>query len=397
MNISSMVPNRSLHLRLCMCALSLVGLLGASVASAASGQTAASQSWFGPRVGADSLANTPIGSAGHYVLAYRFRAAWSGSIAALRFYVITNPPGYTEYSGGSLGTLRVSLVRDQGSTRGPSQQVLAHVDYHPSTSQLFPRVRFPAPPQVTSGQYYDIVWTNIDPHPAENFVSVNSLLARSAGSGPPAPPITSTVLIGQAPNMARPGGFRARSSDPRDAYLPIIDITGGRGQHQGIGEMESWAENAKPIGGDYAVRELFSFVHPRPARVTSALIRVKRRGSGAAPLRVSLESPSGKTIASTEVEASHVPGTSDGWVEARFTKAPLVHPGQKLALVLRASDEDFEAYPLRDGTRYGFSSATLFAAGYAQFNTGDGWVGWDMWGESNRRDGDLQFALRLDP
>jgi hypothetical protein len=37
----------------------------------------------------------------------------------------------------------------------------------------------------------------------------------------------------------------------------------------------------------------------------------------------------------------------------------------------------------------------VFTAGYAQFSHAGGWTGWDQWGDTNRSDGDLQFALQL--
>jgi hypothetical protein len=66
--------------------------------------------------------------------------------------------------------------------------------------------------------------------------------------------------------------------------------------------------------------------------------------------------------------------------------------------VLRASTaRSYEAYPIRDGSMFGFGAATVFRAGYAQFDSGDGWTGWDQWGKHDRHDGDLQFGLGLIP
>ena len=39
--------------------------------------------------------------------------------------------------------------------------------------------------------------------------------------------------------------------------------------------------------------------------------------------------------------------------------------------------------------------STFFGAGFAQFLRDGRWKGWDQWGEANRTDGDLQFALRM--
>jgi hypothetical protein len=90
---------------------------------------------------------------------------------------------------------------------------------------------------------------------------------------------------------------------------------------------------------------------------------------------------------------------SDGlcWVSSTFRHPPVLRPGQKLAFVLRSAGGAFETFPLREGTAFGFTGNTVFGSGYAQFSSSGDWTGWDQWGDSNRKDGDLQFALRLGP
>jgi hypothetical protein len=54
----------------------------------------------------------------------------------------------------------------------------------------------------------------------------------------------------------------------------------------------------------------------------------------------------------------------------------------------------YQTFPLRKGTSFGFDPRTVFSGGYAQFSSGGArWTGWDQWGQRDRRDGDLQFAL----
>jgi hypothetical protein len=74
-----------------------------------------------------------------------------------------------------------------------------------------------------------------------------------------------------------------------------------------------------------------------------------------------------------------------------------VHLGAGEAAALReaAASPSYATFPVRKGTDFGFDSGTVFTAGYAQFTTGGDWTGWDQWGVSDRRDGDLQFALDL--
>src|SRR5918998_2848559 len=68
-------------------------------------------------VAADSLANTRIGGPYGTVLAFRFRSSWTGEVRAVRVYVIRNSDGRTGYSGGTGGTMRLSLAPDSGGRR----------------------------------------------------------------------------------------------------------------------------------------------------------------------------------------------------------------------------------------------------------------------------------------
>ena len=236
--------------------------------------------WFGPRVGADALANTRIGGPVGTTLAVRFRSTWSGSVSGVRFYVVVTLNGSVgEYSGGDGGTMRVSLVAD-GDNRLPSSAALASQEFHPRIDAIsFPFIHFSTAPRVVAGRYH-IVFTNTSPKPAENWVSVNALIAQSAGAAPPPLALARSVLLGDSTDGgATPTHWRVRAQNRGQNYLPIVDITGGeKGQHVGLGYMESWVSNPKPISGSAAVREVFTYQRPAAARVTQALVRLRRTG-----------------------------------------------------------------------------------------------------------------------
>jgi hypothetical protein len=70
--------------------------------------------------------------------------------------------------------------------------------------------------------------------------------------------------------------------------------------------------------------------------------------------------------------------------------------GTPLALTASAAGQSsYRVFPVRKGTRFGFDARTMFSDGYAQFSHGTGWAGWKQWGQSDRRDADLQFALEV--
>jgi hypothetical protein len=348
-------------------------------------------------VGADSLDNFQIGGPKRGVFAYRFRAPWTGTVASVKFFAILNteerPAGY---SGGTGGTFRVSLVADVDGT--PGRDVLAQAAYAPTRANLFPRLRFPAPAPVERGRYYAIVFTNIDENPVENFASINTLYVDPATDARPRsiPADVSMLWADGATDLETPIAW-TRDPVGGDGHFPVVDIAGGEpGQHLGYGYMEIWSENAKPIGGPASVRQRFTFEQVSPARVRKVWIRLRRTSDSAAPLRISLETPDGRLLATALSAANRIREDRPGWVTVTFPGAPILRPRQTVALVLRAgSERAYEAYPVRDGSLFGFTAATVFPEGYAQFTSAGGWKGWDQWGKYDRHDGDLQFGLGL--
>ena len=285
---------------------------------------------------------------------------------------------------------------EMGGDGLPSDTVLGSATLHPRTDAIsFPLVKFDRPAQVVSGRYYYLVFTNLSAQPADNYVSINALVARGLGVAPPPLSLAGGVLLGDSTDGGgKPSNWRARAQGSGENYLPIVDISGRLG-HIGLGYMESWISNPKPIAGSDAVRELFTYTRPRAARLMQVLVRVRRTGDHAGPLSIRLETPEGKALAVSNVPGTLAPTDGAGWVSATFRKPPLLKQGEKLALVLRSAGGTFEAYPLRKGLAFGFDSGTIFSSGYAQFSRSGSWKGWDQWGEPNRHDGDLQFAFRL--
>ena len=346
----------------------------------------------GSFVQADALGNTVIGGSDRSSLSFRFRATWTGTIAAIRCYVIKNVNGRSGYSGGDGGTMRVALESDAGGRRHvPSGKRIASTTFRPAERGFFPELRFDNPAHVVAGRLYHVVFTNIDSDPERNYVSINALYSDSRLGRGPRVPDDLAVLEGD-----RGGGgaiyWAPRRSGPREYYLPILDVVGGKGQHLGIGYMEVW--DAKPIGGDAKVRQLLRTHSSKATRVDGVWLRVRREGGAGDGLTVSIDRASGGSIASATVEPGRVPTSAPGWVHVRFSQPASLPPGADLALTLSAAGRSsYEAFPVRKGTQYGFDRTTIFDGGYAQFNDGGGWVGWDQWGGHDERNSDLQFAL----
>jgi hypothetical protein len=135
----------------------------------------------GSLVSANSLANTRIGGPFQTALSFRFRAAWTGSVSGVRFYIVTNPSDRSGYSGGTGGSLRVTIEPDSGRRHVPSGEPIASQTIRTPNEGAFPLVQFSQPAQVVAGRLYHVVFTNADPNPRENYVSVNALLSRDDG------------------------------------------------------------------------------------------------------------------------------------------------------------------------------------------------------------------------
>jgi hypothetical protein len=347
----------------------------------------------GSLVQADGLGNTVIGGADRTALAFRFRATWTGSVVAVRCYVIKNVNGRTGYSEGDGGTMRVSLQADSGRRpHVPVGRHLAAAMFRPAERGVFPLVRFDKPARIAAGRLYYVVFSNVGSDPERNYVSINALYSASRLGRRPAIPDGLAVLEGGSSG----GGatrWTPRRSRPHEYYLPILDVVGaGPGQHGGLGYMEVW--DPKPIGGGAIVRQLLRAPGARSTRVDGVWLRVRRIDGADASLVLRLERPDGYALASASVAPGHVPTSDPGWVHVPFSKPVSMAPATHLALTASAAKAcSYEAFPIRKGTGFGFDPTTFFDGGYAQFNDGSGWVGWDQWGGHDRRNSDLQFAL----
>jgi hypothetical protein len=348
-------------------------------------------------VAADSLANTRIGGPYGTVLAFRFRARWTGEVQGIRFYVVLNSDGRTGYSSGTGGTLRVALAPDSGGRRHvPARRSLAAATFDPPRRDAWPEISFRKPARVVAGRAYHVVFTNLDPHPRRNYVSVNALVSHGRRGAAPAVPHGLAVLLSDAPDGGRtPGTWHPRAQRRGDHYAPILEVVGGReDEHLGVGYMEVWVNNPKPIGSEAMVRELIA--PAADAAITGAWLRVRRRDGTTAPLQLRIERASGGVLAAGAVPARRVPSDHPGWVHVRFPRAVSLDRGEQLALTAASTaGSAYEAFAIRKGTEFGFHPRTVFDGGYAQFTQRGAWVGWDQWGGRDLRNGDLQFALDI--
>ena len=359
---------------------------------------------YGPGIRADSLANTTVGKSGIQV-SCRFRAQPGGVFQGARPYLIWSFKR-KGYHAGNGGTLHVELQTDDGTPlHRPSGKVLAtnvrRMSLAVTSDTFYPKLEFDQAPALIPGAYYHLVFSNTDPDPEGNFVSVNALFLKSC-SPPVQPSFDDADWAMLIRSKVNPAWTVRRTPGSSEGFTPILEIDYAGGRSQGMGYMEFWMGAPRPISGPAEVREVFTVSGPS-RRAASVAVRV-RRLSGDAPLAIRLEQEDGKALAIGTCRGGPeacTPSASLGgcdWATFTFPATLALVSGRTYHLVLSApATARFEAFPMRKGSDKGFSDATLFADGHAEFNDGRGWTGWEQWGEKRRTDSDLQFFFRLDP
>jgi hypothetical protein len=302
------------------------------------------------------------------------------------------------YSGGTGGTIEVTVQTDDGTTaHAPSGTVLATTSItpgNPISIGYLPLISFPSPATLTAGQLYHVVFRNIDPNPAANFVSLDGVFMYQPTS--PRQPLFSDVDWGQ-PLKTGSGAWADRSNT-----VPIAALTYANGVTQGLGYMEVWVVNYKSISGVAMAREAFT-VSGGDKTVSTVSVRLMRI-SGTSPLTVRLETSDGTLVEQGTIPSSAIPIGTPGdhggtghaaWATFTFLASHVLTNGQSYNLVLSApADTVYSIFVIRKGVDYSFPASTYFADGYAQYNPGTGWVGFtDEDGEPDIQS-DLQFFFR---
>jgi hypothetical protein len=358
--------------------------------------------FYGPAIRADSLANTPIGKGGIQV-SCRFRADPGGVFQGARPYLIWSFKR-RGYHAGSGGILKVELQADDGTPQHrPSGQVLAttvrRLALVATSDQFYPRLVFDRAPVLAPGAFYHLVFSNTDPDPEGNFVSVNALFLKSC-SPPLQPRLQDSDWAMLMRSRTSPAWAVRRTPGSQEGFTPILEIDYAGGKSQGMGYMEFWMGAPRPVSGPARVRETFTVSGPRRL-AGSVSVRV-RRVAGTLPIALRLEQEDGKLLAEGAVAAplpACTPTASLGgcdWVTFSFPEPQALAPGRTYHLVLSApASAQYEAFPMRKGTDKGFSDATLFPDGHAEFSDGGDWAGWEQWGKRGLTNADLQFFFRL--
>ncbi len=148
---------------------------------------------------------------------------------------------------------------------------------------------FPSPPKLRRGRLYHIVFTNIDPSPTANFVSLDGLFVFDE-TARWQPAFRNTDWA----NLVRPEGhgWSAYRGRGEGTITPIMQLNYANGKRAGVGYMEIWVRSPRTISGNERVRQVFR-VRGTHRRVSSVSVRLKRL-SGTSPLVIRLIRSDGK-------------------------------------------------------------------------------------------------------
>jgi len=345
-------------------------------------------SYYGSGLSADALANTVLGGPSLNSVSYRFQARHASALRAIRVFFIWSLVK-SGYQAGQGGVIQVDLKADDGSAAHlPTGASLASVSYGNILSQNsnYPLLAFPYPAILAGGAIYHLVFSNVDPSPTANYISLDSLYT-NAQTAPMQPTLTDTSFAA----LVRSGSGAWK---PRQGFTPILELDYADGGSQGNGYMEVWSTNPKNISGNAQVRETFKV--SGPSRIFTRIRFRTRLVAGSSPLSVQVTEADGTLIEQASVPAAQVLQSAPGWVTFSFPLSQALTSGVTYRLTFStAADTQYSAFPIRKGLDKGFSKLTVFPDGYAQYtSTGSaGWTGWDMWGTANLSTSDLQFMF----
>jgi hypothetical protein len=364
-------------------------------------QTYNSPGYYGPGLHFDGLGNHQVADVD---VDYRIRALHTGVVQNLIWYdihkIVNCPPisGAT-YGCGTGGTMHICIQTDDGTSNhlATGINVGSCMDvsgFNMSTNGGLRTDNFSGTlPNLTAGMLYHIHWHNIDPNLTSNFVSVD---ANEFNNGVVASVIPRQPTISDLDEAV----FRGTTLYPIDT--PIYQLAYTDGYTQGMGYMEDWIGTPKNISGTAnKVREQFT-VSGADRTVSSVAVRLNRV-SGASPLTVTLETGSGSVIEQGTISAASFPLTSTvtlaDFATYTFATPRTLTSGQSYHLVFSSpSDTVYQAFGIRRGPSYGFTTATFFGDGYGQWTT-DGGSTWTGFQQSSGGPGttiaDVQFYFTV--
>jgi hypothetical protein len=293
----------------------------------------------------------------------RFRAEQSDKIKSVIVFMKTG----SGYSGGTGGLVNISLQTDDGTANHfPSGTQLDSSQAAPGnpSSPTFREFPFSGNTALTAGTLYHLVFTNPDPSPNTNYVSLNNI------DNPDKTPNPYYSLTDWALNWVVGSTWTAKPNS-----TPIADIKYVGGTSQGQGYVDALGGSGLfNIQGSSQAGEFFT-VSGGNKTVTGVSVHIQKTGAPG-DLTVALQNGDGTVIEQGTIPASSVQ-TTYAWATLPFTSSHVLANGSSYRVALSApadSSNYYQVFPLEKGTNYGLIVPSEFQDGHYQNNTGSGWA-----------------------
>ncbi len=340
-------------------------------------------------VGMTSLAN--YGVEGSRRLSYRVEATQTSNVESLRLYFIDNATR-TGYASGTGGKIRVQIAPDDGTGKPDEARMfpgkfdaefgLTNGRYEGPDRRGFVRNKllglwtFDQPIPLVAGQTYHIVFKNIDPNPAANYIGIDLVIDMvKIGSGDPciqspARPANLAFLRNMSGNS-----WEDFTCDNRGyTWTPIYEFRYANGAVQGQGVMQWDVVAQYRISGNAAVRTTIRL--PKDQTVSELAARVERHATGSVSLQ--LETLDGEVLRSVTAATNGL-GNYRNAVWAEGSVAPItLKANTDYALVVRPlNGYSGSIVPVQAGLNYGFHPSSNMPFGVAQTSSnGTSWTAW---------------------
>jgi hypothetical protein len=295
----------------------------------------------------------------------RWRAEQNSNIQSVVVFMKTG----SGYSGGTGGLVNISLQTDDGSSNHfPSGMELDSSQAAPGNpaSPTFREFVFTNHAALTSGTLYHFVFTDPDPLPTVNYVSLNNM-GNNGGTRQPYYSLTDWTM-----NVQHNSGWQAKPDT-----CPIAAIKWTNGMTQGMGYVDAPADSRRfTIQGSSEAGETFT-VTGGDKVVTAVSFHVQKVGSPG-PLTVTLASGS-NTVATGTIPASAI-STSISWATLTFSSPITLSDGTSYHLYLTSasdSSNNYQTWPMLKGFSSGLDVPSEFHDGNYETN-GNGASDYDM-------------------
>ena len=334
-------------------------------------------SYYGnPWVG-QSLANLPLN--GNARFSYRFTARDTGRMSGFQNFFISNTTR-TGYAQGTGGTIRITLVPDNGNGLPAESNNLAQLTWRPGLSGgsamggassnhtyahpiYFADKYWPSAPRLVAGQTYHIIFENVDANPSANWLSLNTAYSFTGSRGALAPSIDDWGL---AADYGSGWGESTRSEmmSGNGRYDLNLVVIMANGANYGSSYMEDHAP--LPISGSSRAGQVFT-----PGRsVTVDSLSVHIAGSGRLRARLTAN---GSQVGSWTVNTS---GSDFDYYTINTGRIEL-RAGTQYRLELSADSGSMSVQTWRDGNLglgKTFPGGASWSDGAAQVSTnGSSW------------------------